>query len=70
MIKTDIIINITNDMALVLTPYQLEKLKETLENNLKKVEINILTDEKEKQQIKETPERGTEGERHGQTAAA
>lgn len=54
MIKTDIIINITNDMALVLTQYQLEKLKETLENNLKKVEINILTDEKEKQQIKET----------------
>ena len=53
MIKTDIIINITNDMALVLTQYQLEKLKETLENNLKKVEINILTDEKEKQQIKE-----------------
>lgn len=54
MIKTDIIINITNDMALVLTQYQLEKLKETLENNLKKVEISILTDEKEKQQIKET----------------
>ena len=54
MIKTDIIINITNDMALVLTQYQLEKLKEILENNLKKVEINILTDEKEKQQIKET----------------
>ena len=54
MIKTDIIINITNDMALVLTQYQVEKLKETLENNLKKVEINILTDEKEKQQIKET----------------
>ena len=54
MIKTDIIINITNDMALVLTQYQLKKLKETLENNLKKVEINILTDEKEKQQIKET----------------
>ena len=54
MLKTDIIINITNDMALVLTQYQLEKLKETLENNLKKVEINILTDEKEKQQIKET----------------
>lgn len=54
MIKTDIIINITNDMALVLTQYQLEKLKETLENNLKKVEINILTDEKEKQHIKET----------------
>ena len=54
MIKTDIIINITNDMSLVLTQYQLEKLKETLENNLKKVEINILTDEKEKQQIKET----------------
>ena len=54
MIKTDIIINITNDMALVLTQYQLEKLKETLENNLKKVEINILTDEKEKQQKKET----------------
>ena len=53
MIKTDIIINITNDMALVLTQYQLEKLKETLESNLKKVEINILTDEKEKQQIKE-----------------
>ena len=26
MIKTDIIINITNDMALVLTQYQLEKL--------------------------------------------
>ena len=25
MIKTDIIINITNDMALVLTQYQLEK---------------------------------------------
>ena len=54
MIKTDIIINITNDMALVLTQYQLEKLKETLENNLKKVEMNILTDEKEKQQTKET----------------
>ena len=54
MIKTDIIINITNDMALVLTQYQLEKLKEILDNNLKKVEINILTDEKEKQQIKET----------------
>lgn len=37
MIKTDIIINITNDMSLVLTQYQLEKLKETLENNLKKL---------------------------------
>lgn len=54
MIKTDIIINITNDMAFVLTKYQLEKLKETLENNLDKVEMSILTDEKEKQQIKET----------------
>ena len=28
-------------MALVLTQYQLEKLKETLENNLKKVEITV-----------------------------
>lgn len=54
MIKTDIIINITNDMALLLTKYQLEKLKETLENNLNKVEMCIITDEKEKQQIKET----------------
>lgn len=54
MIKTDIIINITNDMAFVLTKYQLEKLKETLENNLDKVEMSVLTDEKEKQQIKET----------------
>lgn len=53
MIKTDVIINITNDMAFLLTKYQLEKLKETLENNLEKVEMKILTDEKEKQQIKE-----------------
>lgn len=54
MIKTDVIINITNDMALLLTKYQLEKLKETLENNLNNVEMCIITDEKERQQIKET----------------
>ena len=54
MIKTDVIINITNDMAFLLTKYQLEKLKETLEKNLDKVEMSALTDEKEKQQIKET----------------
>lgn len=54
MVKTDIIINITKEMALLLTKNQLEKLEKTLEKNLEKVEIKILTDEKEKQQIKET----------------
>lgn len=54
MVKTDIIISITKEMALLLSKNQLEKLKETLEKNLEKVEIKILTDEKEKQQIKET----------------
>ena len=53
MVKTDVIISITNDMAFLLTKYQLEKLKETLQNNLEKVEMKIITDEKEKQQIKE-----------------
>ena len=53
MVKTDVIISITNDMAFLLTKYQLEKLKETLQNNLDKVEMKIITDEKEKQQIKE-----------------
>ena len=37
MIKTDIIINITNDMALVLTQYQLEKLKEA---HFKRIELS------------------------------
>lgn len=54
MVKTDIIISITKEMALLLSKNQLEKLKETLEKNLEKVEMKILTDEKEKQQIKET----------------
>ena len=54
MVKTDIIISITKEMTLLLTKNQLEKLKETLEKNLEKVEMKILTDEKEKQQIKET----------------
>ena len=30
MVKNDVIIKITNDMAMVLTNYQLEKLKEAL----------------------------------------
>lgn len=56
MLKTDVIINITKDMAIILTEYQLEKLKETLQVNLDKVEMTIITNEKEKQQIKETNE--------------
>lgn len=56
MLKTDVIINITKDMAIILTEYQLEKLKETLQVNLDKVEMSIITNEKEKQQIKETNE--------------
>lgn len=54
MVKADIIISITKEMALLLTKNQLEKLEKTLEKNLEKVEMKILTDEKEKQQIKET----------------
>lgn len=56
MLKTDVIISITKDMAIILTEYQLEKLKETLQVNLDKVEMSIITNEKEKQQIKETNE--------------
>lgn len=56
MLKTDVIIKITKDMAIILTEYQLEKLKETLQVNLDKVEMSIITNEKEKQQIKETNE--------------
>ena len=56
MLKTEVIINITNDMAILLTEYQLEKLKETLQTNLEKIEMSVVTDEKEKLQIKETNE--------------
>ena len=56
MVKNDVIINITNDMAVVLTKYQLEKLKETLNTNLDKIEMSVITDEKEKQKIKDTNE--------------
>ena len=56
MLKTEVIINITNDMAILLNEYQLEKLKETLQTNLEKIEMSLLTDDKEKLQIKETNE--------------
>lgn len=56
MVKNDVIIKITNDMAVVLTKYQLEKLKETLNSNLDKIEMSVITDEKEKQKIKDTNE--------------
>ena len=56
MIKTDVIINITKDMAVLLTEYQLEKLKETLQINLEKIEMSVITDETEKQKQIETNE--------------
>lgn len=57
MVKNDVIINVTKDMALILTEYQLEKLKETLLINLDKIEMTIITDEVEKQNIKNTNEK-------------
>lgn len=56
MIKTDVIINITKDMAVLLTEYQLEKLKETLQFNLEKIEMSVITDETEKQKQIESNE--------------
>ncbi|MGN1013373.1 MAG: site-specific tyrosine recombinase/integron integrase [Clostridia bacterium] len=56
MVKNDVIIKITNDMAMVLTNYQLEKLKETLNLNLEKIEMSVITDEEEKQKEKNTNE--------------
>ena len=56
MLKTEVIINITNDMAILLTEYQLEKLRETLQTNFERIEMSVVTDEKEKLQIKETNE--------------
>lgn len=56
MIKTDVIIKITKDMAVLLTEYQLEKLKETLQINLEKIEMSVITDEIEKQKRIESNE--------------
>ena len=56
MLKTEVIINITNDMAILLTEYQLEKLRKSLQENLEKIEMSVITDEKEKLEIKETNE--------------
>ena len=42
MIKTDVIIKITKEMAVLLTEYQLEKLKETLKINLEKINLTHL----------------------------
>ena len=56
MVKNDVIIKITNDMAMVLTNYQLEKLKEALNSNLEKIEMSVITDEEEKQKEKKTKE--------------
>ena len=56
MVKNDVIIKITNDMAMVLTNYQLEKLKEALNSNLEKIEMSVITDEEEKQKEKNTNE--------------
>ncbi len=56
MVKNDVIIKITNDMSVVLTEYQLEKLKEVLLINLDKIEMSVITDEIERQNIKKTNE--------------
>lgn len=56
MIKTDVIIKITKEMAILLTEYQLEKLKETLKANLEKIEMSVITDEIEKQKQIESNE--------------
>ena len=56
MVKDDVIIKVTNDMAMVLTNYQLEKLKEALNSNLEKIEMSVITDEEEKQKEKNTNE--------------
>ena len=56
MIKTDVIIKITKEMAVLLTEYQLEKLKETLQANLEKIEMSVITDEIEKQKQNESNE--------------
>lgn len=56
MIKTDVIIKITKEMAVLLTEYQLEKLKETLQANLEKIEMSVITDEIEKQKQIESNE--------------
>lgn len=44
MIKNEVIHKIMKDMAMYLTPYQLEKLKTTLRDKLDNVEVNLILD--------------------------
>lgn len=44
MIKNEVMHKIMKDMAMYLTPYQLKKLKTTLQDKLENVEINLILD--------------------------
>ena len=44
MIKNEVIHKIMKDMVTYLSPYQLKKLKTTLQNKLEDVEINLILD--------------------------
>lgn len=44
MIKNEVIHKIMKDMVTYLSPYQLKKLKSTLQNKLEDVEINLILD--------------------------
>lgn len=57
MIKNDVIMNITKDMSISLTSFQLERLKEVLKINFENIEITVVTDEIKKQEEKETNEK-------------
>lgn len=44
MIKNEVMYKIMKDMVMYLTPYQLKKLKTTLQDKLENVEINLILD--------------------------
>ena len=44
MIKNEVMHKIMKDMVMYLTPYQLKKLKTTLQDKLENVEINLILD--------------------------
>lgn len=57
MEKSDVILNITKEMSISLTSFQLEKLKEVLIINFENIEITVITDEIKKREEKETNEK-------------
>ena len=44
MIKNEVMHKIMKDIVMYLTPYQLKKLKTTLQDKLENVEINLILD--------------------------